>query len=225
MHIHSVIVSYKRKELTEKTLQSYLDTVSVPHSIVIVDNNSPPDTTEWLSSLDIPVIFLKTNKYPGYATNRGWEKMPNETVLLHRIDNDTQLLPGWCENAIEAFENTSIGQYGLLAEGGLDWLQSKNLYPSAWRGWPIGGASIIHRKLYDRGLRYSEKPWTDGGNLEDTQMTLDVWKLGYGRVFSTIPVMEYLGGRYPEYDMEIKKSRGLWTREDERYFKETGKLK
>lgn len=58
MHIHSVIVSYKRKELTEKTLQSYLDTVSVPHSIVIVDNASPLETIEWLlSTLNVPVIF------------------------------------------------------------------------------------------------------------------------------------------------------------------------
>src|SRR6266498_2785806 len=203
MHIHTVIVSYKRRVLTEKTLQGYLDTVSVPHSLIIVDNGSPPDTTEWLSSLEIPVLFLNENRFPGYATNRGWERMPSETILLHRLDNDTQLLPGWCENTIECFEDPRVGQYGLLAPGDSEWLNSKNLYPSGFAGWPVGGNSIIHRKLYDEGLRYSERPWTAGGILEDNQMTLDVWKMGYKRVFSNIPVMEYLGGGYPEYDIEI----------------------
>lgn len=215
MHIHSVIVSYKRMELTKQTLESYLETVSVPHSIVIVDNASPTEITDWLSTLDIPVVFLERNFFPGYATNRGWELMPSETTLLHRIDNDTLLLPGWCENAIEAFTDPELGQYGLLADGGMEWLEKVKVYPSPWAGWPVGGASIICRKLWDEGLRYSEKPWTAGGTLEDNQLTLDIWKRGYKRVFSTIPVMHYLGGRYPEYDMEIKKSRGLWTSEDE----------
>lgn len=169
--------------------------------------------------------FLDTNYFPGYATNRGWERMPPETVLLHRIDNDTQLLPGWCEDAISYFEDPKVGQYGLLTDGGLEWLNENLLYESRTAGWPIGGASIIHRKLYDKGLRYSERPWTDGGTLEDNQMTLDVWKMGYERVFSTHPAMHFLGGDYPDYDMEIKKSRQLWTQEDERYFQETGLLK
>lgn len=209
MHIHSVIVSYKRTELTRKTLESYLDTVSIPYSIVIVDNASPSDTTKWLSTLDIPVILLDKNYFPGYATNKGWELMSPETTLLHRIDNDTLFLPGWCDDVLEAFKDPRLGQYGLLAEGGMEWLVKERLYPNAWQGWPVGGASIICRKVYDEGLRYSEKPWTAGGTLEDNQMTLDIWKRGYKRVFSTKPVMHYLGGDYPDYDIEIKKARGL----------------
>lgn len=210
MHIHSVIVSYKRTELTKKTLQSYLDTVSIPYSIVIVDNGSPPDTINWLSSLDVPVILLGMNYFPGYATNRGWELMPLETTLLHRIDNDTLFLPNWCDDVVECFKDPELGQYGLLAEGGLEWLNKNRLYDSQRAGWPVGGASIIPRKLYDEGLRYSERPWTAGGILEDNQMTLDVWRMGYKRIFSTRPVMHYLGGDYPEYDIEIAKSRGLY---------------
>jgi GT2 family glycosyltransferase len=209
MHIHTVIVSYKRKELTEKTLRGYLDTVSVPHSLVIVDNGSPSNVTDWLASLDVPVMFLEANYFPGYATNRGWERMPSETTLLHRLDNDTLLLPGWCENAVECFEDPNVGQYGLLGDGDLEWLHAHAIYASGKNGWPVGGNSIIRRELYDHGLRYSEKPWTAGGMLEDSQLTLDVWRMGYERVFSTTPVMEYLGGRYPDYDVEIKKSRGL----------------
>jgi glycosyltransferase involved in cell wall biosynthesis len=210
-HIHSVIVSYKRKELTKETLEHYLDTVSMPYSLVIVDNGSPPDTVEWLSSLDVPVLFLNHNYYPGYATNRGWEKMPPQTTLLHRLDNDIFLLPGWCENVIECFENPIVGQYGFHGEGDMEWLISQNLYPSGKRGWTVGGNCVISREIYNKGLRYSERPWTAGGILEDTQLTLDVWKMGYERVFATQPVLSWASGLYPDpvYDEEIRKSRGL----------------
>lgn len=209
MHIHTVLVSYKRTELTKRALQAYLETVSVSHSLVIVDNGSPPDTTDWLSSLDVPVIFLGSNRFPGYATNRGWEKMPSETTLLHRLDNDTQLLPGWCEDVVECFEDPEVGQYGLIAEGDAEWMAERKLYPSGWRGWTCGGNSIIHRKLFNQGIRYSERPWTAGGYLEDTQMTLDVWAKGYKRIFATRPVMAYMSINDPDYDREIKRSRGL----------------
>lgn len=209
MHIHTVLISYKRTELTKKALQGYLETVSVPHSLIIVDNGSPLETTNWLSTLDVPVLFLGENRFPGYATNRGWEKMPSETVLLHRLDNDTLLLPGWCEDAIECFKDPDVGQYGLLARGDAEWMANLQLYPSGMRGWPCGGNSVIHRKLYAQGLRYSEKPWTEGGTLDDNQLTLDVWRRGYKRIFSTKPVMDYMSMIDQDYDNEIKKSRGL----------------
>lgn len=207
MHIHTVIVSYKRVELTRRTLEGYLNTVSVPHSIIIVDNGSPPDMADWLLSLDVPVLLLGRNYYPGFATNRGWERRPAETTLLHRLDNDTRLLPGWCEDAIECFEDPKVGQYGLLAAGDREWLVKKGYLPS----WPCGGNSIISIKAYEKGIRYSEKPWTAGGTLEDTQLTLDIKNKGFKRVFSTIPVMDYMSGDVPdlEYDLEIKRSRGL----------------
>lgn len=201
MHIHSVIISYNRKELTKQTLQSYLDTVSIPHSLVIVDNGSSPDTIDWLKSLEIPIILLEKNKYPGYATNRGWELAPKETTYFHRIDNDTLFLSGWCENMIESFKDLKVAQYGLIAEGDEEY--------ASWAVWPVGGNSIITRQLYDEGLRYIERPWTDGGILEDHQLTLDVWDRGYKRVFSTKPTIKYLIGDYPEYYKETDKAKGL----------------
>lgn len=213
MHIHTVLVSYKRKVLTEKTLQGYLDTVSIPHSLVIVDNGSPSDVTDWLSTLDVPVVFLGVNRFPGYATNRGWELMPSETTLLQRLDNDILCLPGWCEDVVNAFADPKVGQYGFVAAGDVEWMNTKGLYPpGGMTGWPCGGNSIISRTLYDKGIRYSERPWTAGGTLEDTQMTMDVWNSGYKRVFATIPVMDYMSGSIPDpdYDIEILKARGLY---------------
>jgi GT2 family glycosyltransferase len=93
-HLHAVIVSYKRRDLTERTLESFVATVSIPYSLVVVDNGSPEDVVEWLRGLDADVLELGENRYPGYATNRGWERAPQEATILLRSDNDTLWLPG-----------------------------------------------------------------------------------------------------------------------------------
>lgn len=202
MHLHTVIVSYKRPTLTERTLRSYLETVSVPHSLIIVDNGSPADVTDLLLSLDVDVLLLKENRYPGYATNRGWERMPPETTLLQRSDNDTLYLAGWCEEMVEAFANPAVGQFGPVGVGHEPW--------TAMPCWPVGGNSIIRRDLYDAGLRYSEKPWGTARYAEDHQMTLDVWDLGYTRVFGTRVGIEHLpGDGDAEYEAEVLRVRGL----------------
>ena len=102
-HIHSVIVSYNRLELTQQATASYRETVTLPHTLVVVDNGSDEETLEWLSDnrnvvfghLSYQLVTLGQNRYPGFATNRGWERMPPETTLLHRADNDFVFSPGW----------------------------------------------------------------------------------------------------------------------------------
>lgn len=201
VHLHSCIVSYKRRSLTEQTLNSYLATVTVPHTVVVVDNGSPPDVVQWLVSLDTPVVLLGENRYPGFATNRGWEKMPAETTLLQRIDNDTEFLPGWCDEMVDAFADPTVGQYGPTAAGDEEWTSMPT--------WPVGGNSIIRRELYDKGLRYSEQPWQPGITMEDHQLTLNVWAMGYQRVFGTRPGIVYLGDGDMGYHAETRAARGL----------------
>jgi GT2 family glycosyltransferase len=200
-HLHSVIVSYKRRALTEKTLASYQDTVSVPHTLVIVDNGSPKSVTDWIKGTRVDHLLLGENRYPGYATNRGWELMPPETTLLQRIDNDTEYLPGWCDEMVAAFEDPEVGQYGPIADGDEPWASMPT--------WPVGGNSVIARRLYDKGLRYSELPWAPEQIQEDHQLTLDVWEMGYQRVFGTTPGIHYQTGGGAKYYAETRQARGL----------------
>lgn len=200
-HLHSVIVSYKRRPLTEKVLASYQATVTVRHTLVIVDNGSPKGVTDWITGTGVDHLLLAENRYPGYATNRGWELMPPETTLLQRIDNDTEYLPGWCDEMVAAFEDPAVGQYGPTAEGDEPWTSMPT--------WPVGGNSIIARSLYDEGLRYSERPWAPDGIQEDHQLTLDVWEMGYRRVFGANPSIRYLAGGGAKYYAETRSVRGL----------------
>lgn len=149
MKLHSVVVSYQRLTLLQQTVASYLATVSVPFSLVIVDNASGTDVREWLAGTDVPVVLLDRNYYPGYATNRGFELAPADATHLHRADSDMEYLPGWCEQVERAFRDPRVGQVGLRTDE--EELRCRT---------NVGGTMVLRRDLFDTGLRYREDPWT-----------------------------------------------------------------
>lgn len=200
MKLHAVIVSYKRLPMLQQTVESFLATVDVEHTWLIVDNGSPADVTDWIRESGHPAILMPKNRYPGFATNTGWAHAPADADLLMRSDNDTIWLPGWCDEMIEAFADPEVGQYGPIADGDQPWAEMPC--------WPVGGNSIIRRTLYDDGVRYDETPWPENyGVQEDHQMTFDVWGRGYKRVFGTRPGLIFNGIRDAEYDREVAEAR------------------
>ena len=174
MHLHSVIISFNRLELLRQCYLSYKETVTVPHSLVIVDNASDEETHEWLATMVGPedtVVFLEQNRFPGYATNRGWEMMPSETTHLHRSDNDFSYLPDWCDNFLQRFRDVHVGQVGLRT--------SKEEMGALSN---VGGNNVIRRELWDKGLRYDERPWGEEyppGWTEDSLLSPAVVAMGY----------------------------------------------
>jgi glycosyltransferase involved in cell wall biosynthesis len=174
MHLHSVIISFNRLELLQQCYESYKKTVSVPYSLVIVDNRSDNETRRWLTLEVSPhdkVLFLEHNRFPGYACNRGWEEMPEQTTFLHRSDNDFTYLPGWCENFLAKFKDVHVGQVGLRT--------SREELGAISN---VGGNNVIRRELWDQGLRYDERPWGEEyppGWTEDSLLSPAVVKMGY----------------------------------------------
>jgi hypothetical protein len=171
MILHTVFISYDRLELTQKAVETYLETVSVPYSYLIVDNGSGKEVTRWLQSHDEhPSLELGENKYPGFACNRGFEQAPSNATFLHRADNDFSFLPGWCEEVARRFVDQFVGQVGLRTGP-----------EEMHEAWNVGGNCIIRRSLWDMGLRYDETPWPElpAGYSEDSFMSPEVKKMGY----------------------------------------------
>ena len=54
----TVIVSYNRLPLLKETVFSYLATVTMPFSLVVVDNGSDEETRRWLKNSNLRVIYL-----------------------------------------------------------------------------------------------------------------------------------------------------------------------
>lgn len=170
MSIHTVFITHNRLELTKQAIGSYLDTVTPPYSYLVVDNASNDGTKEWLNSFDHPYFALTRNRYPGYACNLGWEKTDAE--LLHRADNDFIFLDGWREEVERMFAaNPRLGQLGLRTD-------EEELH----NGHNVGGNCVIRRDLWDEGLRWDERPWTEiktVGYTEDSFMSPAVARMGW----------------------------------------------
>ena len=178
--LHTVFVSYNRLELLKETVFSYLDTVTVPHTFTVVDNKSDDETQRWLHNSGFSYHLLSKNRYPGFACNLGWEGAPKDATLLHRSDNDMRYLPGWCDEVLERFQDPTLGQLGLRT------LEEEGNHPN------VGGSCVIRRELWDKGLRYDERPWSELP-FEDGLMSYRVRKLGFAVVRAQQPCVEHIG--------------------------------
>lgn len=211
MNLHTVMVTYNRLELTKRALDSYLNTATEPWSLVVVDNNSTDGTQEWLLTERpeperVAVTLLPKNMYPGYATNRGWELMPNNTVLLHRADNDFVFLPDWETHVRLMFSiEPRLGQLGLRTDD--EEMHNRH---------NVGGNCVIRRELWDQGLRYDERPWPKiarkvPGYTEDSFLSPKVRKMGWewGRVRQ--PCIQSISVESEEdpYYLQTWRDRGL----------------
>ena len=171
MKIHTTFITYNRLELTKVAVSSYLETVSVPHTLVVVDNCSIDGTRDWLlNDFDHGIHLLDKNRYPGDACNLGWSRAPEDADFLHRADNDFKFLPGWCEQVEALFKTKKIGQVGLRTDE-----------EEVFARWNVGGNCVIRRSLWDKGLRYDERPWPEypPGYSEDSFFSPAIEEMGY----------------------------------------------
>lgn len=185
MILHTVFISYHRRELTEQTLDSYYETVTVPHTVIVVDNGSDAHTVEWLmeADYDYTVLLLGENRYPGYACNRGFERAPTAATHFQRSDNDFRFLPGWCEHVERRFRRPNLGQLGLRTD-------EEEMFAAT----NVGGNMIIRREVWEQGLRYDERPWTSylPGYSEDTYYSPTLQKMGWQWARAKRPCIESL---------------------------------
>lgn len=177
-------MSYNRPELLKRTLLSYKNTVTLPHTLVVIDNCSDAETVNWLTEratlFTNGLALYAKNRYPGYAANRGFEQAQPEATLLHRSDNDMEYLPGWCEEVVARFEDPTVGQVGLRT------LEEEGAHAA------VGGNAVIRREVYDAGARYDERPWQEC-KYEDAAMSRLVHRLGYRWERVTVPCATHIG--------------------------------
>jgi glycosyltransferase involved in cell wall biosynthesis len=172
--LHTVFITYNRLELTKRALASYLETVTVPHTYIVVDNGSSDGTQKWLRGRH-QSILLGINHYPGPACNRGWSFAPGDATHLHRADNDFIFLPGWCRQVEKMFGKVELlGQLGLRTD-----------QEEAYAKTNVGGNCIIPMQLWNEGLRWDERPWPQirdevgPGWTEDSLMSGQVKNYGW----------------------------------------------
>lgn len=201
MKLHTVFVTYNRLELTKQAISSYLETVGLPFTYIVVDNASTDGTWSWLANEGHPHAHFGENLYPGPACNHGWAQAPDDATHLHRADNDFAFLPGWCEEVERCFGSTKIGQLGLRTRK-----EESSLLN-------VGGNNIIRRDLWDKGLRYDERPWSEypAGHTEDSMLSPAVKGMGYHWRRVARPCIRSLAPENPNdpYYIETWTARGI----------------
>jgi glycosyltransferase involved in cell wall biosynthesis len=183
MKLHTVFITHNRLELTKRALESYLETVTVPYNIVIADNASTDGTREWIHDVFSKGLIQgmhlnKENRYPGPACNAGFELRSaafKDATHLHRADNDFVFLPGWCNEVKRMFtKRKKLGQLGLRTA-----VEEHHVSTN------VGGNAVFSRFLWDRGLRYDERPWPQlrdevgAGWTEDSLISRQVRDMGW----------------------------------------------
>ena len=225
MKLLIVLVTYNRLEYSKRTLESLKKTLTLPHYLIVVDNNSSDGTQDYMMELlkkgEIDNLMLNPdNYYPGKATNLAWErglKVYQDATHLVRVDNDMHFEPGWDLYAEEYFNKIDLlGQLGLDFDGG----ENK---PPTYYGemgiieWPgsVGGPNIIRRKIWDEGIRYDESIWDGSGSRvqEDSLFSQKIkragWLVGHmdKRLSWTFANQENWKD-YPEYYLKTMSDRG-----------------
>ncbi len=212
MKLHTVFITYNRLELTKRAIRSYLDTVSVPYTLWVVDNGSSDGTDKMLREFGFPgmAVIFGENLYPGRAGNQGWSMVESDATHLQRADNDHIFLPGWCEALEEEFQPLTVGLVGLRTA-------EEEMHART----NVGGNCVIRRELWDKGLRWDERTWPQlreecgPGITEDSLLSPAVVKMGYlwkrVRRPCIVPISSELPDTDPDwpYYLQTFRDRGI----------------
>jgi hypothetical protein len=212
--ILTCIVTCDRLPLTKRCVESYLDTKRPEDRVVVVDNASTDGTRDWLCGLeDVGIILNRENRYPGAATNQGWDALlydHDQAPLLHRSDNDIEYLPGWQAEVERAFADfPELALLGILNLHEDDPLGvGTGLIKPVPR---VGGNVVMPSALYREGLRWSELPWRQGQD-EDGPMSEAAHRRGWvARLVPTVANNMAFGRAldFPDYYQRTAAERGI----------------
>jgi glycosyltransferase involved in cell wall biosynthesis len=118
IQISSVMLCFNRLVLTKKCLDSYLETISVPYELIVVDNASTDGTRKWMNEIRKDsrireVIHMEKND-PASALNSGLDLCTGR--YLHVMENDYIYRAGWAEYVLDCFSKIpDLGQLSVCS--------------------------------------------------------------------------------------------------------------
>lgn len=166
--ISTVLLNWNRKNLLEKTISSYLETISVSFELIVVDNGSTDGSQNFIKNVcknkdNCSFILLPRNR-GGEALNLGLEKAKSK--FLHVSENDLIYKPGWDKKTLKTFRKfPKLGQLSLYSpffsteiggSGNIKYMREMSLGDCtvyvANRN--IHSSSVFRRVIWDKGIRW-----------------------------------------------------------------------
>lgn len=103
-----VIASYNELSYLRQTIQSLEENTYHPYELIIVDDNSRPETREWIEKFDKPCIkvFNQENKYVNAVWNQGMRRASGDYICV--INNDILFSKDWDIYLMDAMEDPNV---------------------------------------------------------------------------------------------------------------------
>lgn len=162
------MLSWNRPELIERTIKSYFNTISIPHDLIVLDNNSNKETQSVLKKLEkqynFKLVLLEENK-GGKAFNLFLDNI-EDYDFVHFSENDLEYLPGWdLEMLLKFTIFPGLGQLSPYSpipqtDSGEIWYQkpgeyiTKDDYALYLTPANVGTTSLVRSKLITQGLKW-----------------------------------------------------------------------
>lgn len=225
--ISTIILSWNRAVLLERTLRSFAETAVEPYELFVVDNASSDRSRE--------VIEESRRLIPGLQTiyndeNRGGEAL-NAAIaraageMIHINENDIALLPGWREHVADAFRTfPDLGQFSLFSGVPADdypgepqpvslrFAAGTIVYEAHGN---VGSSSILRTALFRaHGVRVHNLPQRATNAFafpDDGRLSADVKAAGYWCAWSDRRYVRDLGNNLDEFDRDPEYYRRNYT--------------
>jgi len=98
-----VTLSWNAPQFTKLAIESIRAHTPQPYEIIIVDNGSRSETTDWLRTLtDCRVIFNEQNRGFAEGNNQGFAAARGDFVVM--LNNDVIVTSGWLDGLLDPFD-------------------------------------------------------------------------------------------------------------------------
>lgn len=106
LSVSVVIPVYNEAEHLEACLQAIARQTSLPHEVIVVDNNSTDDTEAVAARFGFVTLLREPRQGVVHARNRGFDAARGH--IIARIDADTVLPPSWVGQVRRIFGDTAV---------------------------------------------------------------------------------------------------------------------
>ena len=111
MRISTIIPAYNRADLIVETLHTVLGQSTAPNQVIVVDDGSTDDTADVIAAFGKAVTLIRqANAGAGAARNAGFAASTGD--IVHFMDSDDLLVPGFYASSLAAIERGADFTYG-----------------------------------------------------------------------------------------------------------------
>jgi len=209
--VHLILISWKREDLLEKTLDSLLKETLYPFKIFLVNNGGGEQTQRILENFPkekiLAIAQYDQNVGLSIPVNFFWANFPAE--FLGKIDNDMLFPKGWLSILVSRLKDNPklgvIAQWHYSDEKIRETLRKHSFIPDQYCIVPhVGGQYLMRRKIIEEFGFIEEKTFMADWTSYQVHRILKSWHIGW-----VLPVQKIilLDSQNKEYQAETSSLR------------------